>query len=86
MEQEPNAFTPFKMIANPAWRFFNFYIIRGGFRDGGRGLYAAMTAAFYVFLKYAKLYERTPEIAHWGGVNHLIKCEPTVGFTLLSAG
>ena len=23
-----------------------------------RGLYAAMTAAFYVFLKYAKLYER----------------------------
>ena len=58
MEQEPNAFTPFKMIANPAWRFFNFYIIRGGFRDGGRGLYAAMTAAFYVFLKYAKLYER----------------------------
>ena len=58
MEQEPNTFTPFKMIANPAWRFFNFYIIRGGFRDGGRGLYAAMTAAFYVFLKYAKLYER----------------------------
>jgi glycosyltransferase involved in cell wall biosynthesis len=58
MEQEPTAMTPFKMIANPAWRFFNFYVIRGGFRDGGRGLYAAMTAAFYVFLKYAKLYER----------------------------
>jgi len=58
MEQEPTAWTPFKMIANPAWRFFNFYFIRGGFRDGGRGLYAAMTAAFYVFLKYAKLYER----------------------------
>jgi glycosyltransferase involved in cell wall biosynthesis len=58
MEQEPNAFTPIKMIANPAWRFFNFYFLRGGFRDGGRGLYAAMTAAFYVFLKYAKLYER----------------------------
>ena len=45
MEQEPNAFTPFKMIANPAWRFFNFYIIRGGLprrrtrivrRDDGR--------------------------------------------------
>ena len=58
VEQEPNALTPFKMLLNPAWRFFNFYIIRGGFRDGGRGLYAAMTAAFYVFLKYAKLYER----------------------------
>jgi glycosyltransferase involved in cell wall biosynthesis len=58
LEHEPNAFTPFKMFANPVWRFFNFYVIRGGFRDGGRGLYAAMTAAFYVFLKYAKMYER----------------------------
>jgi hypothetical protein len=46
------------MVANPAWRFVNFYFLRGGFRDGGRGLYAAMSAAFYVFLKYAKRYER----------------------------
>jgi glycosyltransferase involved in cell wall biosynthesis len=58
MEQQPTIFTPVQMITNPMWRFFNFYILRGGFRDGGRGLYAAMTAAFYVFLKYAKLYER----------------------------
>ena len=54
-----HVFTPFQMFTNPMWRFFNFYILRGGFRDGGRGLYAAMTAAFYVFLKYAKLYERS---------------------------
>ncbi len=58
MEQEPNALTPFKMIANPTWRLFNIYSLRGGLLDGGRGLYAALTAAFYVFLKYAKLYER----------------------------
>ncbi len=58
MEQQPTIFTPVQMLTNPMWRFFNFYILRGGFRDGGRGLYAAMTAAFYVFLKYAKLYER----------------------------
>ena len=57
-EATPGAMTAVKMFANPAWRFFNFYILRGGFRDGGRGLYAAMSAAFYVFLKYAKLYER----------------------------
>lgn len=57
-EAEPGAFTVVKMIANPAWRFVNFYFLRGGFREGGRGLYAAMSAAFYVFLKYAKLYER----------------------------
>jgi glycosyltransferase involved in cell wall biosynthesis len=53
-----NFLTPAKMIANPAWRFFNFYILRGGFLEGTSGLYAAMAAAFYVFLKYAKLYER----------------------------
>ncbi len=64
MEQEPTALTPLKMIANPAWRFFNFYFLRGGFRDGGRGLYAATAAAFYVFLKYAKLYERRLKMSH----------------------
>ncbi len=58
MEQAPTAFTPVRMLTNPIWRFFNFYVLRGGFRDGGRGLYAAMSAAFYVFLKYSKLYER----------------------------
>jgi hypothetical protein len=57
-EAEPTPFTAIRMLTNPIWRFFNFYILRGGFRDGGRGLYAAMSAAFYVFLKYAKLYER----------------------------
>jgi glycosyltransferase involved in cell wall biosynthesis len=57
-EHEPTFFTPVKMFTHPVWRFFKFYIVRGGFRDGGRGLYAAMTAAFYVFLKYAKVYER----------------------------
>jgi glycosyltransferase involved in cell wall biosynthesis len=57
-EGDPSALTVVKMIANPAWRFLNFYFLRGGFREGGRGLYAAMSAAFYVFLKYAKLYER----------------------------
>ncbi len=57
-EGDAGAMTVVKMIANPAWRFVNFYFLRGGFRAGGRGLYAAMSAAFYVFLKYAKLYER----------------------------
>jgi glycosyltransferase involved in cell wall biosynthesis len=57
-EQEPGALAALQMLTHPMWRFFNFYVLRGGFRDGGRGLYAAMTAAFYVFLKYAKLYER----------------------------
>ncbi|HKD65521.1 MAG TPA: glycosyltransferase family 2 protein [Candidatus Binataceae bacterium] len=56
--------TPFKMFANPAWRFFNFYILRGGFLEGTSGLYASMAAAFYVFLKYAKIYERMLKDRH----------------------
>ncbi len=55
---EPSAFAAVQMFTHAVWRFFNFYIVRGGFLDGGRGLYAAMTASFYVFLKYAKAYER----------------------------
>ena len=50
--------TPLRMLTNPAWRFFNFYVLRGGFLEGTSGMYASMAAGFYVFLKYAKLYER----------------------------
>jgi len=54
----PSPLTVVRMVTHPLWRFFNFYVLRGGFLEGGPGLYAAMTAAFYVFLKYAKVYER----------------------------
>jgi glycosyltransferase involved in cell wall biosynthesis len=54
----PSAFTIVRMLTHPLWYFFNFYILRGGFLDGGPGFYAAATAAFYAFLKYAKVYER----------------------------
>jgi len=57
-EHEPTAMTPIKMVVNPIARFFVFYIVRGGILDGLRGFYAAATSAFYVFLKYAKMYER----------------------------
>ncbi len=57
-QAEPSALTVVQMFTHPLWRFINFYVIRGGFMEGGYGLYAAMTAAFYVFLKYAKIYER----------------------------
>jgi glycosyltransferase involved in cell wall biosynthesis len=63
-EMEPSAFAAAQMFSHAVWRFFNFYILRGGFLDGGRGLYAAMTAAFYVFLKYAKAYERRLKTLH----------------------
>ncbi len=47
-----------RMIFNPAGRFFRMYLLKRGFLDGRRGFVIAVIAAFYVFLKYAKLWER----------------------------
>lgn len=47
----------FKLLLRPLSRFFKFYILKGGFREGLAGLIVAMAEAFYVFLKYAKLWE-----------------------------
>jgi glycosyltransferase involved in cell wall biosynthesis len=45
----------------PAARFFSFYILKRGFMEGFAGFYVAVTAAMYVFLKYAKLWELDSE-------------------------
>jgi glycosyltransferase involved in cell wall biosynthesis len=44
-------------ILRPAVRFFRSYILKRGFMEGFAGFYVAVTAAVYVFLKYAKLWE-----------------------------
>ena len=44
-------------VLRPAFRFFRFYILKRGFMEGFAGFYVAATAAVYVFLKYAKLWE-----------------------------
>lgn len=43
------------LVLRPAWRFVQFYVLKGGFRDGWRGLLLAYLAAHYVRLRYAKL-------------------------------
>jgi glycosyltransferase involved in cell wall biosynthesis len=47
------------LLFRPAFRFFRAYVIRLGFLEAIPGLVAAMVTAFYVFLKYAKLWELT---------------------------
>jgi glycosyl transferase family 2/lipopolysaccharide kinase (Kdo/WaaP) family protein len=47
------------LLLRPLWRFLRFYVVGGGFREGVPGFFVAVTSAFYVFLKYAKLWERT---------------------------
>ena len=41
----------------PTWKFVRMYFVKGGFLDGVPGFFAAVSSAYYVFLKYAKLWE-----------------------------
>ncbi len=43
------------LVLRPFGRFLVFYVVKGGFRMGWRGLLLAALAAHYVRLKYAKL-------------------------------
>ena len=51
------------VLLRPLWRFLSFYFFRGCIRDGLPGLFVAVTSAFYVFLKYAKLWEQASDSA-----------------------
>ena len=45
------------LLLRPLWRFVRYYVLRLGFTQGIPGLFVAESAAFYVFAKYAKLWE-----------------------------
>ena len=52
---------PFRLrhlLFRPPARFLRSYLLRQGFRDGLPGFVIAVASAFYVFLKYAKQWER----------------------------
>lgn len=44
-------------LLHPLGRFMRSYFLKRGFMEGFGGFYVAVSAAFYVFLKYAKLWE-----------------------------
>ena len=46
-----------RAILHPIWRFFKFFVMKGGIFEGRKGFFVAWSAATYVFLKYAKLWE-----------------------------
>jgi len=45
------------MLIQPPYKFFKMYFLKQGFREGIPGLIIAIIGMFYVFLKYAKLWE-----------------------------
>lgn len=46
-----------QLLLNPPFKFFKMYVLKLGLLDGWRGLIVAALGAFYVFLRYAKLWE-----------------------------
>ena len=48
----------FQIASHPPLAFLRNYIARGGFRDGTPGFIISALNAYYVFLKFAKLWER----------------------------
>jgi glycosyltransferase involved in cell wall biosynthesis len=53
----------YNLIVNPRWRFLRGYVLRGGFRDGWRGLLFASLEADYTREKFARLMllQRSPQ-------------------------
>jgi glycosyltransferase involved in cell wall biosynthesis len=47
------------LLFRPLFRFVKEYLFKSGFRDGVPGLVIITTTMFYVFMKYAKLWELT---------------------------
>ena len=52
------------MLLNPPIRFLRMYVLKRGFLDGMPGFICAVLGSYYVFLKYAKLWELEREGSH----------------------
>ena len=49
--------TRFEIVVHPRLAFLRNYVLRGGIRDGAAGLLVSALNSYYVFLKFAKLWE-----------------------------
>ncbi len=58
LEDGGEQFSFFKLLGNPFARFFKFYLLKGGYKEGIAGIIVAGIEAFGTFLKYAKLWEK----------------------------
>jgi glycosyltransferase involved in cell wall biosynthesis len=47
----------FSLVAHPPLAFLRNYVAKGGFRDGSAGFIISSLNAYYVYLKFAKLWE-----------------------------
>jgi len=59
MAQRGRRFHTHQLVTHPLFTFFKMYVVRHGLRDGIPGLILGLLYAYYSFIKYAKLWERT---------------------------
>jgi hypothetical protein len=59
MAKRQEAFSLFKLIFHPPFRFIKEYLMKRGFRDGLPGFIIVVSTMYYVFIKHAKLWEMT---------------------------
>jgi len=57
--QSGENFSLLKLLLHPPFRFLKEYLLKSGFRDGIPGFIIIVSTMFYVFVKYAKLWELT---------------------------
>ena len=57
MYDEGVRFRLIDLLARPLYRFVKGYALRRGFRKGVAGFLVSISTAYYVFMKYAKLWE-----------------------------
>ena len=50
-------FRKLDLIINPLWRFISMFFLKKGFKDGIHGFILSLLYSYYVFIKYAKLWE-----------------------------
>jgi glycosyltransferase involved in cell wall biosynthesis len=62
MQKDGKSFSLIKLLFRPPIKFIETYIIKKGFKDGFPGLIISIVSSFYVFLKYAKLWEIKQEL------------------------
>ena len=59
MANRGRRFRAHQLVAHPVFTFFKMHGLRQGFRDGMSGLILALLYVYYMFVKYAKLWEWT---------------------------
>ena len=57
MVKQGERFSLFKLLFHPPFRFIKEYFFKSGFRDGLPGFVIVISTMYYVFIKYAKLWE-----------------------------